>query len=226
MGLCRRRSYESTGSRAVLTPHFASLARNLSPHDKVHIVVPTAFSVSSSSGDFIPSENIEYVWEVLETGAGTLMAVPVPIAESLGRAPLPCPCAGINGRCSYLKFCFETLPYIKCTMTLMHAEDPKLCITLKAAESGVPEINFASSYVVMKNGQEMTVTIFGRASGLWEQKRAWASVYQEGIGCFLEDIHDIGPADLEGSRAQLHNLTMGQVLESPFEFGIKEKGVR
>ena len=105
-----------------------------SPNDKVHIVMPTAYSVSSGDGTFIHNENIDYVWEVLETGTGALMAVPVPLVESLGRAPLPCPCAGINGRCSYLQFCFETLPYIKCTMKPMQVEDPKLCLTLRGAE--------------------------------------------------------------------------------------------
>ena len=111
-GTLQAEVFASTGRRAVSTPQFSSLTRDLSSNDKVHIVMPTAYSVSSGDGTFIHNENIDYVWEVLETGTGTLMAVPVPLVESLGRSPLPCPCAGINGRCSYLQFCFETLPYI------------------------------------------------------------------------------------------------------------------
>lgn len=212
----------------------SSLDRVLEPGEEVVVLEPAGFVVRPSSA--APGHGIEYVWEVLVSDRGVLVAVPVPVLESFTRAPKPCEgCTPSlpKGKCSSAGFCFGELPVDKHCMTKMDTTDVglvlKLCVPEKKTAAGLQaNVDFAVSYAVRNRGEARGVAIWGTASARPVSNTVWAGTLVDGVGYFLDDTHDgAGVTGVSAAAAASVNAVIAdQGMAARFAYGIKEKGIK
>lgn len=230
-----RAVFNPRGLRAPLSQRLSSLDRELEPGEEVVILEPARFVVKPESAD--PGHGIEYLWEVLISDQGVLVAVPVPVLASFTRASKPCEGCSPSlpkGKCTTAGFCFGELPLDEnCMKKLDSVPDVDLlkglCGPQKKSAAGLQaDVDFAVSYAVRSWGEAGWIAIWGTASARPASNIVWAGALIEGVGYFLDDTHDgAGVTGVSGAAAAAVAAVIGeQGLATPFEFGIKEKGIR
>ena len=238
-----RAIFNPQGLRAPISPRLSSLGRALEPGEEVLVLEPARYHFEpckyrgqESQGQSAACHGIEYLWEVLATDRGVLVAVPVPVLESFGRAPDACECVtpSIPGKCTSTNYCNGTLPNDKdCMKTIDSVPDVGLVIKLctpqqKTAASPQGKVDFVVSYTVDHPGGEWWMAIWGAATAQPVGNVGWAGTLVDGVGYFLEDTRDgAGVAGSSSAAAAAVNAVIAaQGLVSPFEYGIKEKGIK
>lgn len=241
-----RAIFNPQGLRAPISPRLSSLDRELEPGEEVLVLEPARFHWEpckyrgqQSKDQPVACHGIDYLWEVLTTDHGVLVAVPVPVLESFGRAPKVCedcppPVAVTTGKCTSTNFCLGTLPLDEhCMKTIDSVPDVDIVIKLcapqkKTAASLQGHVDFVVSYTVRHPGGEWWMAIWGAATAQPVGNVGWAGTLVDGVGYFLEDTRD-GAGVAGSSRAAaaaVNAVIAAQGLVSPFEYGIKEKGIK
>ncbi|HSN53041.1 MAG TPA: hypothetical protein VLT32_00140, partial [Candidatus Sulfomarinibacteraceae bacterium] len=238
-----RAIFNPQGMRAPMSPRLSSLDRELEPGEEVVVLQPARYHYEpcryrgqESQAEPAACHGIEYLWEVLTTDQGVLVAVPVPVLESFGRAADTCECVtpSIPGRCTSTNYCNGTLPVDKhCMKTIDSVPDVdiviKLCVPQKKTAAGLQgNVDFVVSYTVRHPGGEWWMAIWGVAKAQPVGNVGWAGTLVHGVGYFLEDTRDgAGVAGASSAAANVVNeVIAAQGLASKFEFGIKEKGIK
>lgn len=241
-----RAIFNPQGLRAPASMRLSSLDRRLEPVEPVVVLEPARYHFEpckyrgqQSKGQPVACHGIEYLWEVLTTDQGVLLAVPVPVLESFGRAPKVCedcppPVAVTTGKCTSSGFCLGTLPLDEhCMKTIDSVPDVNLVIKLctpqqKSAAGLQGSVDFVVSYTVRHPDGEWWMAIWGAAKAQPVSNVGWAGTYVEGVGYFLEDTRDgAGVAGAsEAAAGAVNAVVAAQGLASRFEFGIKEKGIK
>jgi hypothetical protein len=241
-----RAIFNPQGLRAPASMRLSSLDRELEPGEQVIVLAPARvhyepcrFRRQESPEMAAACQGIEYMWEVVTTDRGTLVAVPVPVLGSFGRVPDACECVSpsIPGKCTSTKHCNGTLPTDRHCMSKMDAVDTvlnpeiikKYCAPQqKTAASVQGNVDFVVSYTVRHPGGEWWIPIWGAAEAQPVGNVGWAGTLVDGVGYFLEDTRDgAGVAGAASAAADVVNeVIAAQGLASKFEFGIKEKGIK
>lgn len=243
-----RAIFNPQGLRAPASRRLSSLDRELEPGEQVIVLAPARvhyepckFRRQESPEMAAACQGIEYLWEVLATDRGTLVAVPVPVLGSFGRVADACECVSpsILGKCTSTKHCNGTLPTDRHCFGKMDTVDTganlspdiikKYCTPQQKTAAGLQgSVDFVVSYTVRHPGGEWWIPIWGAAEAQPVGNVAWAGTLVEGVGYFLEDTRDgAGVADASRAAADVVNVVIAaQGLASKFEFGIKEKGIK
>jgi hypothetical protein len=231
--------------RAPASPNLSSLNRGLEPGEQIIVLKPTYVHfepcrLQNLENPGMPEtcHGIEYLWEVLSTDQGVLVAVPVPVLESFGRAPKPCEdCPNslvATGKCTANGFCLGTLPLDKhCMNTIDTVPDVDIVIRLctpqkKTAANLQGNVDFVVSYTVRHPGGEWWIAIWGAASAQPVGNVGWAGSRVDGVGYFLEDTGDSAgiTGATDAAADMVHAVVASQGLASEFAHGIKEKGIK
>lgn len=213
----------------------SSLDRELEPGEGVVILEPLGY-LGGPQGAVPLQPGIEYLWEVLTSDQGVLVAVPVPILESFVRRANVCECrtSKPEGRCNAQNFCFEILPLDQnCMKKIDSVPDVDLmkliCLPQKKSTVAIqPQVDFVVSYPVRHQGREGWIAIWGRSTAQPVHNAAWGGGLVAGIGYFLDGPEDAAavPGAPAAATTFVRRVIGAQGLATPFEFGIKEKGIR
>jgi hypothetical protein len=232
-----RSVFNPQGLRAPLSQRLSSLDRELEPGEGVVILEPLGY-LSGPEGVVPLQPGIEYLWEVLTSDQGVLVAVPVPILESFGRAANVCDCTTSKpeGRCSAQNFCFQILPLEehclkKIDMDTVPDVDLLKGICLPKQKGAVaiqPQVDFVVSYPVRHQGREGWIALWGRSTAQAVHNAVWGGGLVAGVGYFLDGPQDAAavPGAPAAATAFVSRVVGAQGLASQFEFGIKEKGIK